>query len=153
MTPSSQEAPGSPDRPIEIRVLGAITVRLAGQRIPLGDAKHRLMLAMLVAAEGRQISTAQLISQIWGDGPPRTARDLVYSYASDLRGNLARGLGEATQMLPRHRGGGYRLVAGRSDVDLYMFRAARRSSPPTAPSSTAGTGTWPSRRCCSSRLP
>jgi DNA-binding SARP family transcriptional activator/tetratricopeptide (TPR) repeat protein len=122
MTPSSQEAPGSPDRPIEILVLGAITVRLAGQRIPLGDAKHRLMLAMLVAAEGRQISTAQLISQIWGDGAPRTARDLVYSYASDLRGNLARGLGGATQMLPRHRGGGYRLVAGRSDVDLYMFR-------------------------------
>ena len=118
MTPPGS---GSPDRPVEIRVLGVIMVQLAGQRIPIGDAKHRLMLAMLVAAEGRQISTAQLISQIWGDDPPRTARDLIHSYASDLRRNLARGQG-AAQMLPRHNGGGYRLVVGRSDVDLYVFR-------------------------------
>jgi DNA-binding SARP family transcriptional activator/tetratricopeptide (TPR) repeat protein len=102
-------------------VLGVITVRLAGQRVPIGDAKHRLMLAMLVAAEGRQISTAQLISQIWGDDPPRTAPELIYSYASDLRRNLAHGL-EGAQLLPPHHGGGYRLVVGRDDVDLYMFR-------------------------------
>jgi DNA-binding SARP family transcriptional activator len=103
-------------------VLGVITVQLAGQPVPVGDAKHRLMLAMLVAAEGRQLSTAQLISQIWGHDPPRTAPDLIYSYASDLRRSLARGREGAAQMLPPHRGGGYRLVVGRSDVDLYLFR-------------------------------
>jgi DNA-binding SARP family transcriptional activator len=121
MTPG-QGAPGAPDRSVEIGVLGVITVQLAGQRIRIGDAKHRLMLAMLVAAEGRQISTAQLISQIWGDDPPRTAPDLIYSYASDLRRNLARGLEGAAQILPRHHGGGYRLAAARSQVDLYKFR-------------------------------
>ena len=122
MTRPGQQAPGSPDRPVQIRVLGVITVQLAGQPIPVGDAKHRLMLAMLVAAEGRQISTAQLISQIWGHDPPRTAPDLIYSYASDLRRSLARGREGAAQMLPPHRGGGYRLVVGRNDVDLYLFR-------------------------------
>ena len=122
MTPPGQEAPGSSNRPVQIRVLGVITVQLAGQAIPVGDAKHRLMLAMLVAAEGRQISTAQLISQIWGHDPPRTAPDLIYSYASDLRRSLARAREGAAQMLPPHRGGGYRLVVGRSDVDLYLFR-------------------------------
>jgi DNA-binding SARP family transcriptional activator/tetratricopeptide (TPR) repeat protein len=141
MTPPGQDAPDSPDRSVEIRVLDVITVRLAGQPIPIGDAKHRLMLAMLVAAEGRQISTAQLISQIWGDDPPRTAPDLIYSYASDLRRNLARGLEGAGQMLPPHHGGGYRLVVGRSDVDLYMFRdlASRaRSLAGTDPGPAAG---------------
>jgi DNA-binding SARP family transcriptional activator/tetratricopeptide (TPR) repeat protein len=122
MTPPGPDAPGSPDRPVEIRVLGAVTVQLAGRLVPIGDAKHRLMLAMLVAAEGRRISTAQLISQIWGDDPPRTAPDLIYSYASDLRRNLARGLEGAAPVLPRHNGGGYRLVVGRSQVDLYVFR-------------------------------
>lgn len=122
MTPPGPEAASSPDSRVEIRVLGVITVQLAGQRITIGDAKHRLMLAMLVAAEGRQVSIAQLISQIWDDDPPRTAPDLIYSYASDLRRNLARGLQGADQMLPPHRGGGYRLVVARSDVDLYMFR-------------------------------
>jgi DNA-binding SARP family transcriptional activator/tetratricopeptide (TPR) repeat protein len=113
---------GDPDRPVEIRVLGVMTVRLAGVRIAVGDAKHRLMLAMLVAAEGRPLSTAQLISQIWGDDPPRTAPDLIYSYASDLRRNLACGLGGAAPLLPRRAGGGYRLAVGRGDVDLYRFR-------------------------------
>jgi len=122
VTAPGQEVPGSPSRPVQIRVLGVITVQLAGQPIPMGDAKHRLMLAMLVAAEGRQIFTAQLISQIWGHDPPRTAPDLIYSYASDLRRSLARGRQGAAQMLPPHRGGGYRLVVGRSDVDLYLFR-------------------------------
>jgi DNA-binding SARP family transcriptional activator len=122
MTPLGQEPPESPEHSVEIRVLSVITVQLAGQRIPIGVAKHRLMLAMLVAAEGRQISTAQLISQIWGDDPPRTARDLIHSYASDLRRSLARGFEGAAQMLPPHHGDGYRLVVGRSGVDLYVFR-------------------------------
>ena len=78
MTPPGQEASGSPGRSIEIRVLRAITVQRAGQPVPIGDAKLRMLLAMLVAAEGRLLSTAQLISQIWGDDPPRTAPDLIY---------------------------------------------------------------------------
>lgn len=116
------KAPGLSEGRVEICVLGVITVRLAGQLVHIGDAKHRLMLAMLVAAEGRQLSTGQLISQIWGDDPPRTAPDLIYSYASDLRRNLARALQGADQLLPRYHGGGYRLVVSRSAVDLYMFR-------------------------------
>ena len=118
MTLPGQEA----HRSVQIRVLGAITVDLAGQPIPVGDAKHRLMLAMLVAAEGRQIPTVQLISQIWGDDPPRTARELIHSYASDLRRNLARGFQGAEQVFPRLHGGGYRLVVARNQVDLYRFR-------------------------------
>lgn len=75
-------APGAPGRPVEIRILGTITVRLAGQRIQLGNAKQRLMLAMLVAAEGRLVPTELLIDQIWDDHPPRTARTLINDYAS-----------------------------------------------------------------------
>jgi DNA-binding SARP family transcriptional activator len=122
MTPPGQEAPDASDRSLQIRVLGAIMVDLAGQPIAIGDAKHRLMLAMLVAAEGRQIPTARLINYMWGDHPPRTARELIHSYASDLRRNLARGLQGAEQMLPRQRGSGYRLVVARAQVDLYVFR-------------------------------
>src|SRR5207244_2407962 len=83
---------------------------------------RRLMLAMLVAAEGRPVSTGQLIDQIWGDQPPETARELIYSYASGLRRRLERGLAGAAEMLPPHHDGGYQLLAGRDSVDLYQFR-------------------------------
>jgi DNA-binding SARP family transcriptional activator len=123
MTPAAGGgAPGSPGQLVEIRILGAITVRLAGKRIRLGDAKHRLMLAMLVAAEGRLVSTELLIDQIWGERSPRTARGLIHSYASDLRGRLESGLAGAGEMLPRHHDGGYQFLADGASVDLYQFR-------------------------------
>jgi len=112
----------SPDPSTEIRILGAITVRLGGQRIRIGDAKRRLMLAMLIAAEGRLISTALLINQIWGDRPPKTARDLIHAYASDIRRSLEKSREGAGEMLPRHHDGGYQFLAERDSVDLFRFR-------------------------------
>jgi DNA-binding SARP family transcriptional activator len=119
---AGQELADSPGRSVDIRILGGISVRLTGARVQIGDAKHRLMLAMLVAAEGRLVSTEQLIDQIWDDHPPRTARDLIHSYASDLRRCLEVGLAGASEMLPRHHDGGYQLLADRDSVDLYRFR-------------------------------
>ncbi len=127
-----QKTPDSPDYPVEIRVLGGVTVQLAGQRVHLGDAKHRLMLAMLVAAEGRLIPTEQLIDQIWDDHPPRTARDLVHSYASYLRRYLEAGRVGAAAMLPRHHDGGYQLLVSRENVDLCRFRDLRARARPLA---------------------
>jgi DNA-binding SARP family transcriptional activator len=106
---------------LEIRVLGSVTVRLAGQRVHIGDAKHRLLLAMLVAAEGRLVSTEQLIDQIWDDQPPRTARNLIHSYTSDLRRYFEAGHAGAADILPRHHDGGYRLRVSRDSVDLFRF--------------------------------
>ena len=127
-----QETPRSLDGPVEIRVLEAVMVQLAGRRVPLGDAKHRLMLAMLVAAEGRLIPTGQLIDQIWDGEPPRTARNLVHSYASDLRRSLAAGREGSAEMLPRHHDGGYQLLVSRENVDLCRFRDLRARARPLA---------------------
>jgi DNA-binding SARP family transcriptional activator len=111
-----------PDDAAEIRVLGAIRVLLAGASADLGDAKHRLLIAMLIAAEGRLVSTEQLIDQIWDGHPPGKAREQIHSYVYDLRRRLDRGLPGAGAMLPRHRHGGYRLQVSRDRVDLSRFR-------------------------------
>jgi DNA-binding SARP family transcriptional activator len=123
MTPPSGSRPSeAPDLDIEIRILGAISVRLDGRRVDIGEAKHRLILAMLVAAEGRTVPVSLLIDQIWGANPPQTALELIYSYVSDLRRCFKDGQAGADRLLPRLRDGGYRLLARAQGVDLYRFR-------------------------------
>lgn len=113
---------GPPEDAAEIRVLGAIRVLLAGTPADLGDAKHRLLLAMLVAAEGRLVTTEQLIDQIWDGHPPEKAREQIHSYIYELRRCFDRGLQGAAAMLPRYHDGGYRLRVSRDRVDLSRFR-------------------------------
>jgi DNA-binding SARP family transcriptional activator len=107
---------------VEIQVLGATTVRLAGKRVRIGDAKHRLVLAILVAAEGRLVSTELLIDEVWGSNKPQTARELIHSYISDLRRCLWAGRAGAAPLLPHHEDGGYRLQVDVVRVDLLRFR-------------------------------
>ena len=112
---------------MEILVLGPIAVRVDGREVPIGGPRQRRLLAALVRAEGRVVSTGQLADAVWADeaDPPAAAERTLQSYVSRLRTALGEGhvIGEA---------GGYRLGLCEGAVDAHRFGAliAEASSAP-----------------------
>lgn len=93
----------------------------AGQRIDVGHARQRAVLAVLVLEPGRVVPAELLIDRIWADDPPATVRNVVYSYVARLKSAIA-GAGDPAVGLGR-RAGGYVLEAPADQSGLYRFRA------------------------------
>ena len=70
---------------IEYRVLGPLEVREGDRPLPLGGAKQRALLALLILNANRVVSRERLIDELWGDEPPETAVTSVQVYVSRLR--------------------------------------------------------------------
>lgn len=125
---------------MDFHLLGPVTAHASGRRLDLGPPMHRLLLAILLDADRRPVTTDQLINHIWGPDPPDTVRDLLHGYASKLRARLTAAATEA--VMPKHRSG-YRIHTGRDSVDVHRFHddltAARKLlTTPTGGGGAAG---------------
>lgn len=111
----------SPDLgPVTLRVLGELELRVAGHdRTPSAD-KPRQLLTTLGLHHARPLSVDALIDELW-TRPPRTARNVVQSYVSRLRGVLRQG-GADVVGVPT----GYRLELPADAVDAARFVASAR---------------------------
>jgi DNA-binding SARP family transcriptional activator/tetratricopeptide (TPR) repeat protein len=105
---------------LEFRVLGPVEAGSPGQRIDLGHARRRAVLAVLILELGRVVPTEHLIDRIWGDDPPATVRNVVYSYVARLKAAVADAADPAAGL--RRRAGGYVLEAPPGQCDLHRFR-------------------------------
>src|SRR6266446_1649530 len=76
---------------MEFRILGPLEVIDGEQPIPLGGAKQRSVLALLLLARGRPVATTRLIEEIWDGRPPETAQKSIQGYVSSLRAVLGAG--------------------------------------------------------------
>nr|WP_240982021.1 MULTISPECIES: BTAD domain-containing putative transcriptional regulator [unclassified Streptomyces] len=83
--------------------------------MPLGGARLRALLAALALRGGRAVPVGELVDDVYGDEPPLDATAALQALVGRLRRVLGR---EAVAATP---GPGYRLVAGREDIDLYVF--------------------------------
>jgi DNA-binding SARP family transcriptional activator/ABC-type transport system substrate-binding protein len=114
---------------VEFRILGPFEVEDDGRRVPLAGAKQRALLALLLLARGRPVSTDRLIEEIWNGEPPETALKSVQVYVSQLRKALGNG-----RLVTRERG--YELVVAPGEVDADRFdelvRAASGAPPEEA---------------------
>lgn len=106
---------------VELRVLGQVEVLVDGTRVELGHARQRYVLAVLLLEANQVVSTDQLVDRIWGERPPRRARQLVSNYVSRLRPLLSAG-GVADEVVIERRGGGYVLLVAPDHVDVHLFR-------------------------------
>lgn len=102
--------------PSELRfaVLGPIRAWRGDTELDLGAPQQRAVLAMLLLAEGRQVTLEALIDGLWDD-PPLAATGTVRTYVSRLR----RRLGPARPI--EFAGAGYVLPTGDGELDLHVF--------------------------------
>ena len=103
---------------MEVRVLGPLEVRAGERPLPLGGAKQRALLALLVLHRNEVVSTDRIVDDLWGGRPPATVAKAIQVYVSRLRKLL--GPDRILTQPP-----GYRLVAGPEDVDLDRFERLR----------------------------
>ena len=107
-------------RLLELRLLGAIEALAGdGRAIELGGRRARAVLALLALRAGQVVPDDVLITEVWADRPPPSARNALQSYVSRLRAALPDG----TRRLVR-RGTGYRLMLDGRELDVARFERA-----------------------------
>ncbi|MFD4393601.1 BTAD domain-containing putative transcriptional regulator [Kitasatospora sp. NPDC058478] len=132
---------------MRIDVLGAVRAfRDDGSPIDLGGPRHREVLARLVAAEGRMVTTDTLVDDLWTD-PPARAVGALRTFVAALRRALEpdRPPHDAPRVIVTE-GPGYALRLSREDVDAHRFqdtlaRARRRPGTVTSPDTATGPDT------------
>ena len=70
---------------MEFRILGPLEVWEGDRRLPLGGAKHRALLAILILNANRVVATDRLIELLWGDEPSETVNNTLQVSVSQLR--------------------------------------------------------------------
>lgn len=118
------------------RLLGPIELDRPDGPVDLGPAKQRCLLACLLLTPGRPVPVETLIDRVWGDRPPRQARNVLATYITRLRQALhGAGCGPEVFRL-RHAFGGYLAECEPDLIDVHVSRgliaAARSGDDPEA---------------------
>jgi predicted ATPase/class 3 adenylate cyclase len=95
-------------------VLGPLEVVREGERVQLGSAQQRRLLAALVVHANEVVSSDRLVDVLWGDEPPPSATHSLQTLLSRLRATLGDGRLET-------RPPGYRLRVATGEVDASRF--------------------------------
>jgi DNA-binding SARP family transcriptional activator len=101
---------------LEFRILGRLEVVEHGSQLPLGGARQRALLALLVLHRRQTISRDRLVEELWGERCPPTAAKTVQVYISRLRKVLGEGIVET-------HSGGYTLLVDAQHTDIDRFQA------------------------------
>ncbi len=102
---------------LTFRVLGPLEIEHDGSPLPLGGAKMRGLIALLLLRAGEIVSTDALVDGLWGEDSPPTARTALQGQVSKFRKLLAR---DETAVLET-RGPGYVLRVDPEQLDLRRF--------------------------------
>jgi SARP family transcriptional regulator, regulator of embCAB operon len=105
-------------------VLGPLLVTAHGIRVPLGAAKQRAVLAMLVINRNRPVSVDSLIDAVWGEDPVPAARTNIQSHISTLR-RLLNSAGADRYTVLASAPPGYQLSVADADCDVGRFTAEK----------------------------
>ncbi|TDT98258.1 DNA-binding SARP family transcriptional activator [Streptomyces sp. 846.5] len=108
---------------IQFAVLGAVGVWRDGVEVTPRLPQRCTVLALLLTAAGRPVSTQEITELLWGDQPPASAANIIHRHIGMLRRILEPGLpprGHGRWLLPAP--GGYRLHTRADNLDLLKFR-------------------------------
>lgn len=97
------------DPGLRFSILGPVRVWRDGDELEIGSPQQRLVLAVLLLAEGRAVGHDHLLDAVWGEHRPRTAMSTLRTYVSRLRSAL--GAEVITSI-----GSGYALAGGTCDL-------------------------------------
>jgi DNA-binding SARP family transcriptional activator len=74
---------------MEFRILGPLEVCDDGRSLPLGGAKQRALLTILILNANRVVSVERLLDALWGEHQPTSGAKALHVYVSQLRKALA----------------------------------------------------------------
>jgi DNA-binding SARP family transcriptional activator len=108
---------------MRFEILGPIRAYTDSGEATIPAGRERVLLAMLLLHAGDQVPAEVLIDAMWGEDPPRQARNQVHKCVSQLRRRLAE-VGIPGKLVVTEAGG-YRANVDRQTVDLWRFRQLR----------------------------
>jgi len=107
---------------VKFAVLGLVRAWRGEAELSLGAPQQRAVLAMLLLAEGRQVTLNALINGLWEDEPPLAATGTVRTYVSRLRRGLRMAGGDSAAGAIESAGTGYFIPARAGTLDLDVFQ-------------------------------
>jgi DNA-binding SARP family transcriptional activator len=105
----------------DFRILGPLEVHADGRVLQLGGPKPRTLLAVLLLRAGEVVSADELIEELWGESPARSARHLLHVYVSGLRRALEGDAQDGSHGLLVSRAPGYVLAIDAEGIDARRF--------------------------------
>jgi DNA-binding SARP family transcriptional activator len=102
---------------MDFGILGPLEVSDEGHVLPLGGAKQRALLALLLLHANQVVSSDRLIDDLWGDAPPESGTAALQVRVSKLR----RALGAGGALIVT-RAPGYVIHCGSDQLDLQRFQ-------------------------------
>jgi peptide/nickel transport system substrate-binding protein len=129
---------------MDFLVLGPLEVRDGASPLPLGGAKQRALLAILLLHRDQVVATDTLVDALWGERPPETAATALHGLISNLRKLLGPEL-----IVTQPPGYVVRLGSHRLDLDRFeaLAQTGRHAleqddAPKAATSLSAGLELW-----------
>jgi predicted ATPase/DNA-binding SARP family transcriptional activator len=113
---------------LDFEILGPLEVRAQGEPLPLGGAKRRALLALLLLRANEVVSTDWLIDELWGERPPETAANTLQAHVSQLRRALDAGLGDREPPVLVTQAPGYMLRVPPDALDAHRFERLVREA-------------------------
>jgi predicted ATPase/DNA-binding SARP family transcriptional activator len=122
---------------LRFAVLGPVRAWRGDTELDLGSPQQRAVLAVLLLAEGRQVSLSALVDALWGDEPPAASVGTVRTYISRLRRCLRANSGARGAVI-ESAGDGYRLLLSSATLDLNVFLKRTKEAQAAAGTGQAG---------------
>src|SRR5260370_16075007 len=123
---------------VRFGVLGAVRGWRGDAELDLGAPQARAVLAVLLLAEGRQVSLGALVVALWGQEPPKAAVGTVRTYVSRLRHCLGSGAAGGVHEMIESAGDGYALPLRSAVLDLNVFLSRTREAQAAGRAGDAG---------------
>jgi len=101
-----------------VRVLGPVGVCLGGREIPIGKARTRAALAMLVIHKDAVVPADVMVDELWSGAAPDGARHAVQVAVSSLRSILGGPPGNSSSSRLLTYPSGYMLALERRELDV-----------------------------------
>jgi YVTN family beta-propeller protein len=106
---------------VEFRILGPLEVEADDRLVPLGGAKQRGLLSILLLHSNKVVSRAALTEGLWGERPPGTAVTALQVHVSQLRKTLREIGAPGTDEIILTRAPGYMARVEPDRLDLLRF--------------------------------
>ena len=115
---------------MEFRILGPLEVCDGDHSLPLGGAKQRALLAVLILNANRVVSVERLLDALWAERPPASGAKALHVYVSQLRKLF-------TEDRVVTQPPGYLLRVEPGELDESRFEALREQAGSAAPRAAA----------------